>query len=35
MSEHVRVWLEAEFRLDARTFDHPSETGAGEWCTPL
>jgi hypothetical protein len=30
--EHVGVRLEAEFRLDPRTFDHPSETGAGEWC---
>ena len=33
--KHVRMWLEAELRLDPCPFDHPGETGAGEWCAPL
>ncbi len=28
--EHVRVWLEAEFRLATCSFNHPGEAGGGE-----
>jgi hypothetical protein len=30
MQEHVRVWLEAELRLDPCSLNHPSKAGGGK-----
>ena len=31
MSEHVRMRLEAELRLDTCALDHPGKAGGREW----
>ena len=35
MSEHVRMRLEAELRLDPCSLDHPGEAGRCEWRSTL
>ncbi len=35
MPQHVRVWFEAELRLDPCPLEHPGEAGGGERCPPF